>query len=226
MIDKEQLVVEHIEYVHTIARDVYQRMSDSNVEYDDLVGYGKIGLMEAAEKFNPQYGVRFKTFAYYRIKGAIYDGLRKMGWLSRMQYTRYKFEHAANNILQDMYECSTGRKESGIMDEIAELKNTIASLVVGYVLSLDAAENIDIKDETGVDPHVEYEMKEEKEILQQLIQELPPREQELINMYYYNNLTLEEIGNKLGLSKSWVSRLHARVIEKLREGFRKCALLV
>jgi RNA polymerase sigma factor for flagellar operon FliA len=143
-----------------------------------------------------------------------------------MQYTRYKFEHAANNILQDMYECSTGRKESEIMDEIAELKNTIASLVVGYVLSLDAAENIDIKDETGVDPHVEYEMKEEKEILQQLIQELPPREQELINMYYYNNLTLEEIGNKLGLSKSWVSRLHARVIEKLREGFRKCALLV
>jgi RNA polymerase sigma factor for flagellar operon FliA len=93
--DVNQLVEKHLSLVQAIARKVKKTLNAS-IEVDDLIGYGSKGLVEAAERFDARHGVAFTTFAYYRIRGAMYDGLRAMGWYSRADYARYRAEERAN----------------------------------------------------------------------------------------------------------------------------------
>src|SRR6185437_11474430 len=97
--DVNQLVLKHLSLVQAIARKVKKTLNAS-IEVDDLVGYGSKGLVEAAERFDARHGVAFTTFAYYRIRGSMYDGLRAMGWYSRADYTRYRAEERANEYLR------------------------------------------------------------------------------------------------------------------------------
>ena len=90
-VEINQLVEKHLSLVQAIARKVKKTLNAS-IDVDDLVGYGSKGLVEAAERFDPRHGVAFSTFAYYRIRGAMYDGLRSMGWYSRADYARYRAE--------------------------------------------------------------------------------------------------------------------------------------
>ena len=89
----------HLALVQAIARKVKRTLGGA-IEVDDLVGYGRKGLVEAAERFDGRAGVAFTTFAYYRIRGAMYDGIRAMGWYSRADYARYRAEERANEYLQ------------------------------------------------------------------------------------------------------------------------------
>jgi len=98
--DKDDLVKKHLALVEAIARKV-KRTLGAAMEVDDLVGYGHKGLVEAAERFDGRAGVAFTTFAYYRIRGAMYDGIRAMGWYSRADYARYRAEERANQYLQN-----------------------------------------------------------------------------------------------------------------------------
>src|SRR4029078_10949958 len=93
------LVSNHMSLVHGIARKV-KRSVGASIEFDYVVGYGAKGLVEAAERYDGRAGVAFTTFAYYRIRGAMYDGLRTMGWYSRADYARYRAEERANELLQ------------------------------------------------------------------------------------------------------------------------------
>src|SRR5215813_3283352 len=97
--EKKLLVEQHLPLVQAVARKV-KRTLNAAVELEDLIGYGSKGLVEAAERFDPRHGVAFSTFAYYRIRGAMYDGLRSMGWYSRADYARYRAEERANEYLQ------------------------------------------------------------------------------------------------------------------------------
>ena len=97
--DKDDLVKKHLALVEAIARKVKRTLGGA-IEVDDLVGYGRKGLVEAAERFDGRAGVAFTTFAYYRIRGAMYDGIRAMGWYSRADYARYRAEERANEYLQ------------------------------------------------------------------------------------------------------------------------------
>src|SRR5215831_7541739 len=98
--DVNRLVEQHLSLVQAIARKVKKTLNAS-IEIDDLVGYGSKGLVEAAERFDARHGVAFTTFAYYRIRGSMYDGLRAMGWYSRADYARYRAEERANEYLRN-----------------------------------------------------------------------------------------------------------------------------
>src|ERR1700745_3198115 len=94
-IDRGLLIEQHRPYVRVLAVEVAKGLP-SHIELDELISCGNLGLVEAAERYEPRYGVTFQTFAYYRIKGAIYDGLRKMGPMSRTEYARSRFAARAN----------------------------------------------------------------------------------------------------------------------------------
>lgn len=211
---RNSFVEEHLPYAASIASRVMQTLS-SSVDYDDVMCNARLGLLEAARKFDTSLNVDFKTFAYYRIKGAIYDGLRKTGWIPRSLYARIKFEQATNEYLQYMAEKGgvTARAATNDMSEIYDTVNSLASI---YVISVDASEEgMDLEDKKNKNIEESAEFQQIKQHMKEAIESLPEKERKLIKMYYFQNKTLEEAGADLGLSKSWVSRLHARSLELL-----------
>lgn len=219
---RNKLIEDNLQYAASIASKVMQGLS-SSVDYDDVMCNARLGLLEAARKFDTKLNVDFKTFAYYRIKGAIYDGLRKTGWIPRSLYARIKFEQATNEYLQYMSEKSSySAKVAG--EEASELYDTVNSLASIYVISVDAAEEgMDIEDKKARPLEESAEFQQIKQHMKEAIESLPDKERKLVKMYYFQNKTLEEAGDALGLSKSWVSRLHARSLELL---FKKINLKV
>jgi RNA polymerase sigma factor for flagellar operon FliA len=212
-----RLIEQYRGYVRSIAKDVSRNVA-SWIELDDLIGYGEIGLIQAANRFNPASGVSFKTYAYYRIRGAIYDGLREFGWLNRSQYARLKFEQGANEMVSSSL--SGGRDVSGfardLTTEANELYSTIASLIPIYIVSMDAGSRQEPAASAANSPEVLVANSELRQLVRDLIQQLSAQEAKLIEDYYYRNKTFDQIGSELGLSKSWISRLHAKIIRKLR----------
>src|SRR3569623_2235336 len=101
--DRDSLVQQHLGLVQSVARKLRKQIT-ARIDFDDLVGYGSKGLIEAAARFAPAHGVAFTTFAYYRIRGAMLDGLRTMGWYSRADYARYRAEERATECLQNQAE--------------------------------------------------------------------------------------------------------------------------
>lgn len=220
-LDATQLVEQYIPYATSIANKVAQTLS-SDADFDEIVCNARLGLLEAAKRFNPKFNVDFKTFAYYRIKGAIYDGLRKTGWIPRSLYSKIKFEQAANEYLQSMAERQVRPKPTA-EEEISELYETVNSLASIYIISIDASEEpLEIEDKRANDIEHKAEFRKVKDCMRQAIEELPDKERKLIKMYYFQNQTLEEAGLKLGLSKSWTSRLHARALSLL---FKRISLI-
>jgi RNA polymerase sigma factor FliA len=209
---QHELVKQYFPYATSIANRVAQSLS-SDVDYDDVLCNARLGLLEAAQRFDSTQDVDFRTFAYYRIKGAIYDGLRKSGWIPRSLYTKLKFEEAANDYMRQksIQQSSDG---SGGKDDTV-VTQTVNSLASIYVISLDANEDLEVEDENHVDLEQRAALEQVRHHMRDAISALPTKEKQLIMMYYFQNRTLEEAGKRLGLSKSWTSRLHARALEML-----------
>lgn len=207
----EALVEQYLPYATSIATKVVKTLSN-DVDFDEVLCNGRLGLLEAAQRFDEKFGVDFKTFAYYRIRGAIYDGLRKTGWLPRSLYSKIKFEQAANDYLESKYGPNYGEFER----ELHDLSDSVNSVASVYVMSMDSEEDFEVED-TDARKEIEHraEFQKIKEHVCDAIESLPDKERKLIKMYYFQNKTLEEIGQQLGLSKSWTSRLHARSLEML-----------
>ena len=108
---RDRLVEENVDYVRALAGQIREHLTAS-VDLEDLVAYGLKGLIEAADRFDPRQRVRFTTFAYYRIRGAMFDGLRRMGWLKRGAYARARLEERANAYLQTIAHDSAGADEA------------------------------------------------------------------------------------------------------------------
>ncbi len=221
----DELVNQYMPYAASIASRVCQSLS-SAVDYEDVLCNARLGLIEAAKRFDVEQEVDFKTFAYYRIKGAIYDGLRRSGWLPRTLYAKIKFEEAANDLLQQK---AIAKRAAGLAQSasapsadleenaVAETVNSLASI---YIISLDANEDSDVEDENGTNVEQRTEFMQVRRHMRDAIGTLPDKEKQLIMMYYFQNRTLEEIGERLGLSKSWTSRLHARALALLFKRIR------
>src|SRR5438046_1214586 len=132
--EKNQLVEQHLGLVQAIARKLKKTLG-ARIDYDDLVAYGSKGLVEAADRFDARPGVAFTTFAYYRIRGAMFDGLRTMGWYSRADYARYRAEERANEYLQSHAERAAAGEApaarpdaAGALAEIAEILGGVAAI--------------------------------------------------------------------------------------------------
>lgn len=215
---RDIIIDQYMPYASSIASRVAKSLSLSS-EYDDILCNARLGLLEAAKRFEVAQNVDFRTFAYYRIKGAIYDGLRKSGWLPRSVYARLKFEEASNDYLQFVSENNIAKETTNDM-AIANTVNTLASI---YIISLDANEELDVEDTSQEDLERRAEYHQIRAHMRDAIGSLPPKEKQLVMMYYFQNRTLEEAGEKLKLSKSWVSRLHARALELLFKRIRVLA---
>lgn len=218
---ERQLVEQYYPYATSIANRVAKSLS-SDVDYDDILCNARLGLLEAAQRFDVAQEVDFRTFAYYRIKGAIYDGLRKSGWIPRSLYAKLKFEEAANDYLRQksIQQSMTVGEEGTPVDEERHIAETVNSLASIYVISLDANEDLDVEDERQVDLEQRTALYQIRQHMRDAISALPPTEKQLIMMYYFQNRTLEEAGERLRLSKSWTSRLHARALEMLMKEIR------
>ena len=219
------LVSNHISLVHGIARKV-KRSVGASIEFDDLVGYGSKGLVEAAERYDGRAGVAFTTFAYYRIRGAMYDGLRTMGWYSRADYARYRAEERANQLLRTHTDLEgLARAEApgseplperdAKAEALAAAADLLASIATVHITSLAAAAKI--ADESLPAPDASVDTQRLSSRVREAIAGLPAKERRLMELYYFAEKTLEEAGAELGLSKSWACRLHARAVNLLRE---------
>ena len=220
--ERDDLINQYMPYAASIANRVCQSLS-SAVDYEEVLCNARLGLLEAAKRFDEAHDVDFKTFAYYRIKGAIYDGLRRSGWLPRTLYAKIKFEEAANEYLQNksLHGGGSVATKSSVYEPddnaVAETVNSLASI---YIISLDASEDLDVEDTSSANVEQRTEFLQVRRHMRDAIGTLPDKEKQLIMMYYFQNRTLEEVGEKLGLSKSWTSRLHARALALLFKRIR------
>lgn len=214
--ERDELINQYMPYAASIANRVCQSLSAA-VDYEEVLCNARLGLLEAAKRFDNAQDVDFKTFAYYRIKGAIYDGLRRSGWLPRTLYAKIKFEEAANEFLQNrsLHGGSPSIKSALFEADENAVAETVNSLASIYIISLDASDDVDVEDDNGTDIEQRTEFLQVRRHMREAIGTLPEKEKQLIMMYYFQNRTLEEVGARLGLSKSWTSRLHARALALL-----------
>lgn len=202
---RERLIEEHLYLVTALARKI-KRSLPNHVPIEDLEGYGRLGLVESASRFDPGRGVLFKTFAYYRIRGAILDGVRKLAWFASEPIGHVTFEASANAALEDMASEDTPLSGSpSLEDRIARVKVVVNETVVARLLA------------PGPDPLEQTEVNQAKALVRDLLSGLEDKERLLVEDYYFRNMTLEEAGERLGLSKSWACRLHARALQKLHK---------
>lgn len=236
--DRRALAEQYMPYVRSIAGKVKRTVAEE-VPYEDLVEYGMIGLLEAADRYDAAHGANFMTFAYYRIRGAIYDGLRGMGWMSRSDYARARFEERANHYLAevalragppglapdpadrgkaklppDPHERAIGGA-SPLETAVQGLATAVHGLAAVYITNLDGVQAAALRDDKTPLAEDSLALEQARALVRATLRKLSDQERQLLELYYYKNLSLQEVGEKLGLSKSWTSRLHARVIDKM-----------
>ncbi|MDR1100627.1 MAG: RNA polymerase sigma factor WhiG [Treponema sp.] len=200
-----------------------------NVEFDDLVGFGFFGLLDAIDKFDPDKNVKFKTYAVTRIRGAIFDELRTIDWVPRSvrQKTR-EVEEAIGTLEAQLGRTATDQEiaSSMGMDE-AEYLKTIMKISGTSILSLndvwfsgDENDKVSIGDSiespASLNPDVVVEKDEIRRVIVKAINELPEKEKKILVLYYFEDLTLKEIGKVLKVTESRVSQLHTKAIIRLR----------
>ena len=215
----EQLIEENQGLVRSLASTIHRKLPPY-VELDDLIAYGQVGLAEAARDFDPQRGSRFSTYAYYRIRGSVYDGLSKMTWFSRSQYKHIRSSRMTDEVLREEAEDGAAAGKPRRQDDVRWLRNVTRALAVVY-LATSGSEEDDSWDRGVLEDHsmpdasaaaMSHEMAEK---LHELIEGLPPEPQVLIRGVYFEGLSLQEAGQRLGISKSWASRLHAKTLQRL-----------
>ena len=194
------------------------------VDLEDLIADGQVGLAEAAREFDAGRGVQFTTFAYYRIRGAIYDGISKMSWTSRARYRRHRYEQMANAALAEANAMSAAAA-STTLDEDAHWFRSVTEKLAVIHLASRGDERGGIRESSLEDPRASPAAtvagREICQKLRDLVGTLPPTERRIVEMVYFDGLTLQEAANRLGISKSWASRLHARTLENLARSLRR-----
>jgi RNA polymerase sigma factor FliA len=215
--DRKTILTKYGPYVRSLAASVRKQFS-AQLELEELISYGQVGLLEAAERFDPKVGANFLTFAHYRIKGAIFDGLRKMGVLRGAdQRSSYVGERATAYLgnLSDR-DSGGGNRRSSVDDDVREISSAVTGLAVIFATSMDASDGVQVADES-LPADQRLELEQLKKRVRAAIEQLPDKERKLLQGYYFNGKTLEEAGAEIGQSKSWASRLHARAVERLKE---------
>ena len=221
----EQLIEDCQGLVRSIASSIHRKLPPQ-VELEDLIAYGQIGLVEAARDFDPMRGSRFSTYAYYRVRGAIYDGLAKMTWFSRSQQNQVRCEQMGNEALRLEGEEEEPAEKRTIEVDMRWLRNVTRALAVVYLATHRSGETEgDIRasslvDESSPEGSAAASDREIVEKLHQLIEALPEEAKSLIRATYFEGLTLQEAGQRLGVSKSWASRLHAKTLQRLARSLR------
>tara|TARA_Y100000780_G_scaffold231442_1_gene256916 strand:+ start:18979 stop:19779 length:801 start_codon:yes stop_codon:yes gene_type:complete len=224
---KGTLIMEYAPLIKFIAQKIAVRLP-SNIELDDLISSGVIGLMDAIEKYDPSRDNKFKTYAEFRIRGAILDELRAQDWVPRSVRDKAKMLDRTVMKLEANLGRSATEEEiceylSITIDEFHDLVNQVRPV---SLLSIDEAatfSNVDKKSILNIlegtkfnNPFSQLNLKVVKDVLTTSIEDLPEKQRLVLSLYYYEDLNLKEIGQVLQVTESRVSQLHAQAVQKLR----------
>ena len=219
--DQTTLIQQGQGLVRSIALTVYRKVP-IRTDLDDLIAYGQLGLAEAAQAFNPDAGVRFTTFAYYRIRGAIYDGVAKMTWTSRGRLRRLRFQQMADAVLER--EPSDPSENAATPEQDAAwLGRVTERLAVVFLASGDddsVSNSLMQAQDQHETPYKTVASRELQQKLRSLVDQLPIDARRLIISIYFDGFTLTEAAERSGISKSWASRLHAKSLDQLANSLR------
>jgi RNA polymerase sigma factor FliA len=218
--ERASLVERNLDLARRVALTVHARCRD-HVELDELIALGNAGLAEAAARFDPDGGASFRTFAHYRVQGAIVDGLRRMSALPRRVWANLQTLRAASEYLENRAEREAGATRAGAPDKttteaLAAVREAMGAVRTVYMTSLAA---LGEHREPAADEEHAGERIDRARLGQRLaraLDALPERERQLVMKHYWEGKNLLEAGNELGISKSWASRLHAQAVERLR----------
>jgi RNA polymerase sigma factor for flagellar operon FliA len=223
---KDALIMKYASFVKYVAGRIAMNLP-SNVEFDDLVSYGILGLIDAIDKYDLDKNVKFKTYAKTRIRGAIFDELRAIDWTPRsIRSKARKLEKAYAKLEGQLGRDAKDEEVAEYLNiDISELHKLFDETKKSLLLSLDeifyddeeGSSRFDfIEDQKSDNPQLKIEESEAKKILADAISKLSDRERMVITLYYYEELTSKEIGKILGVSDSRVSQLHTKAILRLR----------
>jgi len=202
----------------------------AHVDEGDLVSYGLLGLISAIERYDPDRDVKFETYAIARIKGSILDELRALDWVPRSVRSRARqIERAMSELEAKLGRAPTDEEISAKLGiSVDELESSLTDISRSSIAALDELWTISgsggdqvslidtIEDEHGPEPQAAFAQTELREIVADAIVSLPQRERLVITLYYYEDLTLREIGEVLGVTESRVSQLHTKAILRLK----------
>jgi RNA polymerase sigma factor for flagellar operon FliA len=221
---REVLIIEYAPLVKLVAGRLSMYLG-FNVEYDDLVGYGIFGLIDAIDKFDMMKDVKFETYASLRIRGAILDQIRKMDWIPRTIRDRQKkIDIAIKEVESETGHVATDAEVASRMHITEdEYMNWQSQMKATGVISLNEfmEQGSDIPEDYNRSARLEkpeeaVERAELKEMLKEALNLLTEKERKVVLLYYYEELTLKEISNVLSVSESRVSQLHTRALQKMR----------
>ncbi len=226
--NRDQVIIEYAPMVKYVANRIAMRLPP-HIEIDDLISVGVLGLMDAVEKFDSTRGAKFKTYAEFRVRGAILDELRSLDWVPRS--VRQKATEL-DGVMEKL-QAKLGRSpedeevaaEMGV--DLEQFYQTLQSTQNRPMLSL---EDLGIAKESGEqqslleclagngehDPQTSLRLTELKEIIAKAIDALPEKERLMISLYYYEELTMKEIGEVLSITESRVSQIHSKAVFRLR----------
>jgi RNA polymerase sigma factor FliA len=233
---RERLVVAYSPLVKYVAGRMASGLP-SHVEEADLISYGLLGLIGAIERYDPEREIKFETFAVSRIKGAIIDELRSLDWVPRSVRARAReVEKVHARLEHDLRRTPTEEEMASKLGmDLDDFRDALLEIANSSVLALDDLWTVadpgggqislldTIRDPAAVDPHEEIDANELKDRLAEAIEGLPDRERLVIALYYYENLTLREIGEVLGVTESRVSQLHTKAVIGLRSNLQPVA---
>jgi RNA polymerase sigma factor for flagellar operon FliA len=221
---QEKIIIEYAGLVKLVAGRLSMYLG-YNVEYDDLVGYGIFGLIDAIDKFDFSKGVKFETYASLRIRGAILDQIRKMDWIPRsIRQKQRKIDLAYQNLEQKYGRAADDGEIAKELDiTVEELETWQNQTKLTNIISLD--EFMEQGSETNIEPCITadfaqpekiVEKQELKDILVNTLETLTEKEKTVIVLYYYEELTLKEISQILEVSESRISQLHTKALQKMK----------
>lgn len=230
--NRDEIIVKYLPLVKFIAgRIMINKVSA--VDGEDLVSFGIMGLIDAIDKFDPTKGVKFETYASMRIKGAIIDELRKLSWIPRSAMVKLSRLNDVRGSLKNKLDREPTDNELACelevsIEDLRKIENYINYLsVVSLEDTIFLSDDDELflystlEDTKSPRPDVKLEEKESFEILNKAISMLDEKDKLILSLYYYEKLTLKEIGSVLEVSESRVSQLHSRAILRLRQNMKK-----
>lgn len=229
--NRDSMMLEYFSLVKIVAKKMATRLPAS-VEYDDLVSAGLIGLMQAIERFKPEKGFKFKTYAEFRIRGAMIDELRTQDWCPKgMRQKAKQFERICEKLrlkkgrrATDKEVCSALHLSKEKYEQLVRDVNTLEQMnLAGYIRAGGDEDRtqttIELVPDTheGVNPFEEANRHDVRDKIEKGLRHLPETERMVLSLYYFEDLNLKEIGKRLQLSESRVCQLHSKAISQLKQ---------
>ncbi|MPQ97256.1 RNA polymerase sigma factor WhiG [Modestobacter sp. I12A-02628] len=224
---RDRLILHYAPLVKYVAGRVGSGLP-AHVEQADLISYGTFGLIDAITRYEPSREVKFESYAMTRIRGAIIDELRSTDWIPRSVRVRAReFERTVASLEAKLQRSPTDSEVAAEMGmEVEEIRKFLGQLSLVNVVALDELLNDEdgsaprlvdtLKDSAALDPQAMVEHGEARQLLARAVEQLPEREKVVVSLYYFEGLTLAEIGRVLGVTESRICQLHTKAVLHLR----------